>query len=315
MTEVCEEDILYNPYNENNTEISDNIIKKILINYNVSYLINDIDLFKRAFIHKSYTRPIINDNVRLAPKPPNCVGLKEHSNERLEFLGDGVLELVTKFYLYKRFPDAEEGFMTEKKISLVKNDHIGKLAYMMGLHKYLIISRNAEEKKIRTNYKKLGCLFEAFLGALFLDSNDNKMKCQSSNQFVSGPGFQVCQLFIENIFEKLVDWNELLENDNNFKNIFQVKIQKEFKKTPEYIVLNVDDEMKYKMGVFLCLDDNISLYDKNDAVPFSEIQSFEKIKEHDIRFIYFTCGEHKIKKKAEQDACEKALKMVEMFNA
>ena len=178
MTELCEEDILYNPYNENNTEISDNIIKKILINYNVSYSINDIDLFKRAFIHKSYTRPIINENVRLAPKPPNCVGLKEHSNERLEFLGDGVLEMVTKFYLYKRFPDAEEGFMTEKKISLVKNDHIGKLAYMMGLHKYLIISRNAEEKKIRTNYKKLGCLFEAFLGALFLDSNDIKMRCQ-----------------------------------------------------------------------------------------------------------------------------------------
>ena len=94
-----------------------------------------------------------------------------------------------------------------------------------------------------------------------------------------------------------------------------MKIQKEFKKTPEYIILNVDDEMKYKMGVFLCLDENISLYDKDDAVPFSEIQSFDKIKEDDIRFIYFTCGEHKIKKKAEQDACEKALKMIQMFNA
>jgi ribonuclease-3 len=75
--------------------------------------------------------------------------LKKISNERLEFLGDGILECITKFYLYKRFPDADEGFMTEKKISLVKNDHIGKLAYKIGLNKWFIISKNAEEKKRR----------------------------------------------------------------------------------------------------------------------------------------------------------------------
>ena len=46
------------------------------------------------------------------------------------------------------------------------------------------------------------------------------------NQAISGFGFQVCQLFIENIFEKLVDWTALLENDDNFKNIFQVKFRK-----------------------------------------------------------------------------------------
>ncbi len=60
--------------------------------------------------------------------------------------------------------------MTEKKIALVNNDHIGKLAYKMGLHHWYGLSKNAEEKKIRVNYKKLGCLFEAFLGALFQTS-------------------------------------------------------------------------------------------------------------------------------------------------
>ena len=54
--------------------------------------------------------------------------------------------------------------MTEKKIALVKNEHIGKLAYDMKLNKWLIMSKHAEEKKTRTNLKKLGCLFEAFLG-------------------------------------------------------------------------------------------------------------------------------------------------------
>ena len=81
--------------------------------------------------------------------------LKKHSNERLEFLGDGILECITKFYLYKRFPNEDEGFMTEKKIALVKNDHIGKLAYKMGLHNWYVMSKNAEEKKIKNNFKKL----------------------------------------------------------------------------------------------------------------------------------------------------------------
>ena len=81
------------------------------------------------------------------------------------------MECITKYYLYRRFPKADEGFMTEKKIALVKNEHIGKLALQMGLNKWFIISKHAEEKNIRNNLKKLGCLFEAFIGAIFLDFN------------------------------------------------------------------------------------------------------------------------------------------------
>ena len=136
---------------------------------------NNLDLYKRAFIHKSYTkRPVIENtdaNITIVDKPADCMALKTKSNERLEFIGDGVLELITKYNLYRRFPKADEGFMTEKKIALVKNEHIGRLAYDMKLNKWLIMSRHAEEKKTRTNLKKLGCLFESFLGALYLDYN------------------------------------------------------------------------------------------------------------------------------------------------
>ena len=222
---------LYNPYNDKNIEINDENIKQILEKFNIFYTINNIELLKWSFIHRSYVKSNL-DEIKIVKTPYKSIELKQHSNERLEFLGDGILECITKLYLYKRFPEADEGFMTEKKISLVKNDHIGKLAYKMGLNKWIIISRNAEEKKIRSNYKKLGCLFEAFLGALFLDANDIKIDDSSrlfANYFNVGPGFQICQLFIESIYETLVDWNEILENDDNFKNIFQVKIQKEFK--------------------------------------------------------------------------------------
>jgi ribonuclease-3 len=303
---------LYNPYNEKNIEINEENIKSILEKFNIFYKINNIELFKRAFIHRSYVYENVTE-YKLVNLPYKCIELKKHSNERLEFLGDGVLECITKLYLYKRFPDADEGFMTEKKISLVKNDHIGKLAYKMGINKWYIISKNAEEKKIRSNYKKLGCLFEALLGALFLDANDisiNDTNNLFKNYFNIGPGFQICQLFIENVYETLVDWNEILENDDNFKNIFQVKIQKEFKKTPEYIILNQDEELRYTMGVYLCLEDIHGLNPEN-AIPFSEIKTFENIKLNNYTFIFFGSGTHKIKKKAEQLACFEALKQIE----
>ena len=106
---------LYNPYNEKNIEISEENIKSILEKFNIFYKINNIELFKRAFVHRSYVFDNVS-NYKLVKAPYNCIELKKYSNERLEFLGDGVLECITKFYLYKRFPKADEGFMTEKKI-------------------------------------------------------------------------------------------------------------------------------------------------------------------------------------------------------
>ena len=93
------------------------------------------------------------NNVIIVPKPRDCLPLNSKSNERLEFVGDGVLECITKYVLYKRFPKENEGFMTEKKIALVKNESIGRMAYEMGLHEWLIMSKNAEQKQTRTNLK------------------------------------------------------------------------------------------------------------------------------------------------------------------
>ena len=117
--------------------------------------------------------------------------------------------------------------MTEKKIALVKNEAIGKLALEMGLHKWLVLSKHAEGKQIRTNLKKLGCLFESFIGAMFLDYNKIKVQDEGKwfeNIFITGPGFQIVQKFVETVFEKHVDWINLIRNDDNYKNILQVKI-------------------------------------------------------------------------------------------
>ena len=322
------DDLLYNPYNSLNKEIDISDIQNILSKYDINIKPYNIEIYKRAFVHKSYTkRPKIdniNSNITLVDKPDNCLSLKTKSNERLEFVGDGVLECVIKFYLYKRFPKNDEGFMTEKKIALVKNEHIGKLALELGLQNYFIISKNAEEKNIRTNLKKLGCLFEAFIGALFLDFNKivvNDEYNWFNNVFVSGPGLQVAQLFIERVIEKHVDWTELINNNDNYKNRLQVIIQKEFKITPDYIELkdnknnkNNEDNL-YVMGVYICFNKKIYDYNIEDSINFDQFNSFEKIHQYlntnNELLVFLSKSEHKIKKKAEQLACKIAIEKIE----
>ena len=324
-----QEEMIFNPYNENNREIKETDINNILKNYGVPDTVHNLNLYKRSFIHKSYCKRPHLENVAneiiIASQPQNCMSLKTKSNERLEFLGDGVLELITKYYLYRRFPKANEGFMTEKKIALVKNEHIGRLAYEMGLNKWYIMSANAEEKKTRTNLKKLGCLFEAFLGALFLDFNKITIKDEGDwfkNVFVTGPGFQIAQKFVESIFEKHINWTELIQNDDNYKNILQVMLQKAFQVTPVYReVSEWDEETGYHMGVYLCLNikshefnpqDNIVRnvdYFKKDGpnilVTIKDIWDCKDQKwDHDNMVIFLGESKHKIKKKAEQAACK-----------
>lgn len=312
--------MVFDPYNPENREITLSEVQSILTKYGINAKVNNLELYKRAFIHRSYTkRPAIENaeaNIIIVDKPQDCLALKSKSNERLEFVGDGVLELITKYYLYRRYPKADEGFMTEKKIALVKNEHIGRLAYEMRLHKWLIMSRNAEEKKTRTNLKKLGCLFEAFLGALFLDFNKISVKDEHGwfqNVFVTGPGFQMAQIFVENVFEQHVDFVKLVATDDNFKNILQVKIQKEFKTTPEYLEISYDSETGYEMGVYLCVGQSIHQVERANAVDFSHFGSFEKVHEMlaiNPVFIFLGKATHKIKKKAEQLACENVLSIL-----
>ena len=318
-----EDGLIFNPYNQLNIKITLSEVQSILSKYNIPPVINNMALYERAFVHRSYTkRPAfenLQQKITIVERPSDCMPLSSKSNERLEFLGDGVLECVTKYYLYRRFPKADEGFMTEKKIALVKNEAIGKIALEMGLHKWLILSKHAEEKKIRTNLKKLGCLFESFIGALFLDFNKFTVKDEENwfqNMFVTGPGFQMAQKFIENVLEKHTDWVALIQNDDNYKNILQVKIQKEFKVTPHYLEIEHDFELGYKMGVYLCLGQQIHTVSHHEATDISIFKNFKSIQdfvsENGKAFIFMGEGQHKIKRKAEQFACNEVLKFLKI---
>ncbi len=315
-----EDGLVFNPYNPENIKITLSEVQSILSKYGLPPNVRKLELYQRAFVHRSYTkRPQYENaeqNIIIMPRPDNCMPLSSKSNERLEFLGDGILECVTKLYLYKRFPKENEGFMTEKKIAIVKNEAIGKIALEMGLHKWLILSKHAEEKKIRTNLKKLGCLFEAFIGALFLNFETHN---QSANDDADeeSPGFKMAKKFINRIFETHIDWVALIQNDDNYKNILQVKIQKEFKVTPHYLEMEHDLELGYRMGVYLCLGQPIYHLKHTDSIDITQFKNFKAIHDYVLEnskvLIFMGEGQHKIKRKAEQTACNEAIKLIDNF--
>lgn len=305
---------LHDPFNPVNREITEAEVNTILSEYGIPTPLHNLKLYQRAFIHKSYVR---KQGCTLA-KPDDCsMDLKSKSNDRLEFVGDGVLECITKYYLYTRFPKADEGFMTDTKIALVKNDALGQFILDMGLEKWYVLSKHAEMKNTRKNVKKLGNLFEAFVGALFLDFNKISIQDEAGwfrDTFLCGPGFQMAQIFITKIFDKHVNWSNILENNDNYKNQLQVLIQKEFKCVPQYMEMSVPSDNGFYMGVYLCLGQSIHHLRMEDAVPFQQYGNFDNIhQEMSLKrrvFVLLGQAQHKIKKKAEQFACSLALQAV-----
>ena len=113
------EEIIYVPYNINNILVSEDNIKEILSNNNVIIdKVNHIKFFRQAFTHKSYIeKDIFPQDILEASKlelgnPKNLLELQKSSYERLEYLGDRVVKLITSMYLFYRYPDEDEGFMT-----------------------------------------------------------------------------------------------------------------------------------------------------------------------------------------------------------
>jgi len=104
------EDIyILDPYNPLNKEIQKEDVEKILRAYGIDVPITNLRLYQRAFVNDSYIRrPDLENeskNIIIVPKPDNCLPLYTLSNQRLEFVGDGALECVTKWTLYQRFPN------------------------------------------------------------------------------------------------------------------------------------------------------------------------------------------------------------------
>ena len=236
-----------NPFNKVNKLLTKNTIQNILKKYGIFQNINNLDLYQDAMVHESYTINKIKticsrDNVKIVKNPDGCVLLRERSYERLEFLGDAVIENIIVSYLYRRYPDQREGFLSSMKMNLVNRITLGHLAKVIGLNEYLVIGRTLDDLQNARDEDKILCdVFEAFIAAIYLDFNNDKHGFLSS--FISGAGYQVAELFLINLIEdehSQLDITTFILDDRNYKNKIVKLIKRLHKYNPIFKVAKSD---------------------------------------------------------------------------
>ncbi|MFW5644469.1 MAG: ribonuclease III [Bacteroidota bacterium] len=141
-----------------------------------------IKLYELAFIHKSASIVMQNGDVI--------------NNERLEYLGDAILDAIVADYLFKTFPDKNEGFLTKMRSKMVKRKHLNLLAYRIGLNQLVVSHTNP----VNVSKHLYGNAFEALIGAIYLDK-----------------GFQRTCRFVERIIDRFVDIEKLKLSESDYK--------------------------------------------------------------------------------------------------
>ena len=164
---------------------------------------NDLSLLEQAMVHSSY----INENPGLAPV----------SNERLEFLGDAILDFIVAEKLYQDFPDLTEGEMTKLRSVLVRRDTLARIAGAIRLGDYLYLGRGEEASGGRHKSANLAGALEAVIAAIFLDS-----------------GLAITRDFVLKLLNK--ELQKVIKPDTgvDYKSQLQELIQSKYHSTPTY---------------------------------------------------------------------------------
>ncbi|MEX0919541.1 MAG: ribonuclease III [Candidatus Saccharimonadales bacterium] len=195
-------------------------IKDLVKTINVE--MNDKSLYETALTHRSY----LNEKTSQT---------KEH-NERMEFLGDAVLELIVTEYLYRNYNDPE-GVLTNWRSALVKTESLSSVAETLGIEKYLRLSKGEKKGSRRARLQILANAIEAIIGAIYLDK-----------------GYEGAQQFVtDNIISTLPD---ILEEGSwrDAKTAFQELVQEQEGHTPEYEVISEsgpDHDKRFIFGVYV----------------------------------------------------------------
>jgi len=244
---------VFNPWNPKNRELTPSDAIPILKRYGWKGRIQKFNLFLQACCHKSYVdRPEIwqehaenGEEVIIAPRPDNCLPLYTFDNEELEFLGDRVLGLVIATYVSKRYPGYGEGFLTRILSRIVNNKQLGQLAKDIGMSPLIVLSRHMEDVcDGRNNLRILGSMFEAWIGALYLQEEN------------VGFGLQQCNDLIVNIIERHIDFVQIIIEDTNYKDQLLRKFQALYHVPPRYKELSVSGPSHDKTFVMAVLDPN-----------------------------------------------------------
>jgi ribonuclease-3 len=170
---------------------------------------NDPSLLRRALTHRSFRNEY----------PERAL----EDNERLEFLGDAVLDFVTGALLYKLFPEMDEGRLTSLRAALVRTDMLADIAEQAGVDRAMLLGRGEEESGGRQRRANLCGAFEAVIGALYLDQS-----------------LAAVEAYLEPLFEPIVRAIVAEELDRDPKSQLQVLAQSTYGATPYYRTVSAE---------------------------------------------------------------------------
>ena len=235
------------PYNPSNFLLSENDLRELFDKNGLSGVpFHNINLYRNAFVHRSYCT-MKNDDFETGNErcPDNCLPLQEMSYERLEFLGDAILGMIVARYLYDRYPDQHEGFLSKLRTKIVNGKMLGHLARIVGFPRFAILSKQIEDGSGRTNYKIMEDIFEAFIGAIYMDFQQitDEIRLPVSINLPDGPltgaGYYVAEQWIIHILESNLDFAELIQSKTNYKDMLVRFMQHSFQDAPKFCEIGV----------------------------------------------------------------------------
>ena len=250
------------PYNNKNVLLNDENLRDLFDSNGLKGLkYKNINLYRVAFVHKSYcTMKNIDFNKSNINCPSDCLPLQDVSYERLEFLGDSLLGMIVANYLYSRFPDQNEGFLSKIRTKLVNGKMLGYLSDKIGFPKFAIISKQVEDSNGRNNYKIMEDIFEAFIGALYLDyqSEDDEVILPKNIKLspMTGVGYYVVESWLIYIIENYIDFSELIRVKNNYKDMLTSHMQNYLQDIPQFKEISVSTRDNYKIFNYCVKDRN-----------------------------------------------------------
>jgi len=171
----------------------------------LSYVFRDRRLLQLALLHRSFSF----EQVRRLTS----------DNERLEFLGDAVLDLVVGRAIFELYPEMREGDMTRLRALLVNESYLAEMATTLGLGEFLLLGRGEETTQGRAKPSILSSAYEAVLGALFQDG-----------------GFEIAAAFIDHQFLPVLDSQRLRLRQADAKSHLQEVLQESFSEAPAYVL-------------------------------------------------------------------------------
>lgn len=267
--------------NPNNQLIESGHIHKIFNKLGINRKINNIENYRLAFVHKSYLQPTPD---LLAIEPPlteeeyledpnyeDYIPLQKEAYERQEFLGDSILGAIIAGYIYERYPDEAEGFLTTLKTKLVRCTSLCILSKKLKFHRYVLLSRKYEEKG-RYSDSILEDVLEAFIGGIYRDFGSN------------GDAYGICHTFVIQLMERYINLSQFVRRQDNYKDLLLQFYHKNFNgANPKYIQLTVHgptNNRTFRAGVTNAYGDIIATGEGLKLVDAEQMAAKEALKYH-----------------------------------